>query len=242
MIIVKECAVVNDHIVVEASVDNLDFYKDVEIGSILVDTDETFLESGPSSNPLYAQEFETYYDIYKEQSSSSSTENDDEEDEEEEEETTDEEETTNTEDTVEETEETEETIVALPVRPKLRKHIRIAISAKELGLKNLSSNLFFVYIGATGVPSPITPCNMDNTYTLAVAVDIRAIYNAAVQHIKEVDSCDIPRSLIDYVLRVKVLELAIKTGNYLGAIKQWNKLFRDRVKISSVSNCGCNGY
>lgn len=237
MIIVKECAVVNDHIVVEASVDNLEFYKDVEIASVLIDTDETFLESGPSSNPLYAKEFETYYDLVKEHTDSTITDD-------EEEDTDDtEEEDTDTEDTIEDTDTTEEnTDTSPPARPKLRKHIRMSISVKELGLKDLSSNLFFVYIGATGVPSPITPCSMDNTYTIAVALDIRAIYNAAVQHIKEVDSCDIPRNLIDYVLRIKVLELAIKTGNYLGAIKQWNKLFRDRVKISSVSNCGCNGY
>lgn len=234
MIIVNECAVIGDHLVVEATVDNLEFYQDIEIGSIIVDTDETFLETGPSSGPLYAKEFDTYYDYVKEHSSTETTE-------EEETEEVDE----DTEDTEETTEETEATEAkqAPPIdRPKIRKHIRISISKKELGLATLSENLFFVYIGAVGVPSPITPCSMDNTYTVAVALDIRSIYNAAVQHIKEVDSCDIPRSLIDYVLRIKVLELAIKTGNYTGAIKQWNKLFRDRVKISSVSNCGCNGY
>ena len=36
--------------------------------------------------------------------------------------------------------------------------------------------------------------------------------------------CSIPKNFIDFILRLKALELCIKTGNYTKAIKYWNRL------------------
>lgn len=193
MIVINECAIIDSTLILEATVDTLEFYKDVEIGSVIIDTEDTFVDGGPSNNPILVREF-----------ADAETESSDSDD------------------------------------PKW-KHIRITISAKEMGLSNLSNNLFFVYIGATGYPSPVTPCNMDNQYTVAVAFDLKSIYNGAMQYLKEIESCEIPRTVIDYILRVKALEISIRTGNLKVAIKYWRKLFKSKGTIKTTSNCGCNG-
>ena len=111
------------------------------------------------------------------------------------------------------------------------KHIRLQLSYKDLKLDNLNNHMLFVYIGV----------GMDNKYSVAVAVNLRPIYNMAMGYIKELGStCTIPKGLIDMILRLKAFELSIKTGNFLTAIKYWDKLFKNK-RIVSPNKCGCNG-
>lgn len=60
--------------------------------------------------------------------------------------------------------------------------------------------------------------------------------------VKEIsDTCNVPRHFINNILRFKAIELSIKTGNYLQAIKYWKKFFSsDRVR-SIHKLCGCYG-
>lgn len=44
-------------LIINASVKNLDYYKDVLIGSIIIDNQDTYSASGPSSNPIYKHSF-----------------------------------------------------------------------------------------------------------------------------------------------------------------------------------------
>lgn len=108
-------------------------------------------------------------------------------------------------------------------------------------MDNLNDNILFVYVGVRGIPEPDTPCGMDNKYSVAVAVNLRPVYNMAMSYIKELEStCNIPRRFIDMILRLRAFELSIKTGNFLTAIKQWDKLFKNK-RIVSPAKCGCNG-
>ena len=53
------------------------------------------------------------------------------------------------------------------------------------------------------------------------------IYQQSMKYIRSIESnCDIPKQFIDYILRIKALELAL-IGNYLLAIKYWNKFFKN---------------
>lgn len=123
------------------------------------------------------------------------------------------------------------------------KHINLSISTKEMPkVSNLNDNIFFVYIITDGAPSPDTPCGMDNKYTMGVAVNLRPVYNNAMNYIKELGSdCSIPRGFIDMILRLKAFELSLKTANYPTAVEQWNKLFKNKTGISPRKGCGCNG-
>lgn len=121
------------------------------------------------------------------------------------------------------------------------KNVRLQISYKDLGLDNLNDNILFVYIGVEGTPEPDTPCGMDNKYSMAVAVNLRPIYNMSINYIRELrDTCSTPRGFIDMILRLKAFELSINTGNFTTAIDQWNKLFKNK-RIVPSNKCGCNG-
>lgn len=211
MILINECRIKQNQLIIDASVDNALYYKYIGIDSITIDTDETFSETGPSSEPVYSITIEELYTLYSSVSDYSDTEDSD-----------------NT-----------ETMDASST--PLEKHLRLKLSAKDLGLEDLNSSLFFIYIKAKGYPAYNTPCGKDSIYTIGVATNMLSVYSQAMQYIKTIDSCDIPRDFIDFILKYKALELAIETGNYSTAIDYYKRLFTNTTTISNSSDCGCNG-
>ena len=120
------------------------------------------------------------------------------------------------------------------------KRVRRCISAKELGV-DLTKSLLFVFVKEKGVPAPNTPCNFDRLMYMQTVAYLIPLYNSIISKIKELgDTCNIPKGLIDSILRFKALELSIKTGNYDRAIKLWNRLFSETNVIIPPNNC-CNG-
>lgn len=61
MLVLNECRISEDGkcLIVEASVDSLDYYRNVYISHIIIDTDKTWIPGGPSSNHIYIQDFTT---------------------------------------------------------------------------------------------------------------------------------------------------------------------------------------
>lgn len=122
----------------------------------------------------------------------------------------------------------------------LRKHIQLALTANDLSLTSLQDNMFFVYIEVAGLPDISTPCTMDNQYTLGVAFDWRSIYNQGLKFLKELyRACSLPKGFIDFILRFKALQLALRTGHYVEAINFWKKYFKKNITESINSGCGC---
>lgn len=188
MIVLNECRISPDGkcLIVEATVDSLKYFDNVYIDSVIVDTDETYLPSGPNEEKGYKVTFEG------------------------------------------------ENI----------KNVKLSITAKEMGLGTLDNNIFFVYVivTPTSIPSPDTPCGMDNEFVMGIAVNLRPVYNMAMGYIRELDdSCQIPKGFIDMILRLKAFELSLKTGNYPTAFHQWKTLFKNKVSVSPVKKCGCHG-
>lgn len=216
MIVLTECRIDQEgkHLIVEASVNNLSFYKNVYIDSIIIDTNETFSANGPSSNPIFTQQFsnEPYKADVREDCNAVAVD--------------------------------EECKCGdvYTSQKALVKNVRLALTTKDLGLENLDDNIFFVYIVASGVPAPCTPCGLDNQYVMGVAYNLRPIYNMAMSYVKELnDECSTPKGFIDMILRIKAMELSLRTGNYTMAFKYWDKLFKNKVSMTPSRGCGCNG-
>ena len=182
------------NLIIDASVEDYEYYKDITIDSIIIDTQETYSVSGPSSTPILT------YSIDSTQDNSLYT-----------------------------------------VHKSLdNKNIRLQLTNKDLQDK-LSTSLLFVYVVVRGIPSPATPCGMDNMITLGTVVDLFPIYCKTISYLKELNnSCNIPKNLIDMILRLKALELSLKTGNYIQAIEYWNKYFINISTNINTSSCGCN--
>lgn len=193
-------------LVIDASVKDLNYYNDVYIDAIIIDSQNTYVSNGPSSKPIFYYEISnpnvtvTYpeYNGYVPSRQGNSGDINE-------------------------------------------KRVRLELDSKILG-DSISTNLFFVYVIAKGTPSPDTPCGMDNQTTLGVVADLYPYYRSVMNGIKEISNeCEIPRTFIDNLLRFKALELSLKTGNYIQAIKYWNKFFVG-IKSSNINTyCKCHG-
>ena len=175
-----------EHLIIDVSVLNESYYKDVYIDSVIVDTQDTYVGSGPSSTPVY-----TY---------------------------------------------------TIPETTMLnQKHLRLTLDLLDIGSLN---NLFFVYVRTKGAPTADTPCGMDNITTMGTVANMYPFYQQAMNYIGELaDSCTVPQDFIDYILRLKALELAVRTGNYPDAIKYFNKFFNGKSKVTiRKGGCGCGNH
>lgn len=200
----------NQELIIDVSVKDLDIYSNVFLDSIIIDNQDTFVENGPSSNPIYTHtiedEADSIYSIPENNGCNPILE-----------------------------ESTEGQCFTTETNGSV-KHYRLVLSGKDISLSN---GLFFVYVTAKGVPDPSTPCNMDNAATMGVVCNLHDIFQSFMPYIREVESdCKIPKGFINHILRFKALELSLAVGNYTLAIKYWNKFFKNRI-INKPSICNC---
>ena len=201
------------YLIVDVSVKDEPYYNDVFIDSVVIDTQDTYVFSGPSSNPAYtySNENEGITKVYTTCDCNPVLD--------------------------------EDKSYCFVTDDYSKKNIRLILSCKDLGF-SLTDNIFFVYAIASGTPAADTPCGMDNSITMGTVVNLYPIYCKTIQYLKELnDDCNVPKGLIDMYLKIKVLELSVKTGNYTQAISYWNKYFknlRDKPNPKISRNCGCN--
>jgi hypothetical protein len=119
--------------------------------------------------------------------------------------------------------------------------ITIDIAAFDPKKTSLNEDILYCWFEATGTPSSDTPCGMDNTYTLGIAINLRPIYNKGMAFFKEMENnCSMPKEFINFILEYKALDLALKTENYIQANKYWNKFFKGTKVTSIKTGCGCS--
>lgn len=199
------------NLIIDVSIKDLSYYENVYIDSIIIDTQDTYIPSGPSNSPIFTYEVVSnvtpIYSLpdcgcnqvqdYIDKENCFETSNNEE------------------------------------------KRVRLELDNTALD-NHLKENLFFVYVITKGTPSSDTPCNMDNTINLGVTADTYPIYTNMLNSLKELESCDTPKLFTDAFLRFKAFELSIKTGQYSQVINYWNKYFKS-LDIPNNTNCSCNG-
>lgn len=203
------------HLIIEATVDSSSYFDNVEIDSVVIDSQDTYIPNGPSSKPIFVystskDEVDKTYSIPEGCGCNPVLEDEDDS-------------------------------YCFTKGEHLVKHINLYISEQELGV-SLKSNMLFVYVIARGYPSPDTPCGYDNSKVMGVVVNLYPYYQSMMSGVKEIsDTCNVPRHFINNILRFKAIELSIKTGNYIQAIQYWKKFFSsDRIR-SIHKPCRCYG-
>lgn len=176
------------HLIIDVSVKNEDYYKNVYLDSIVIDNQDTYVGTGPSSNPVYQYSVPDVMSKLTQEYISS-------------------------------------------------KHVRLDLTPTDLPL----DGLLFVYVRTKGTPAPDTPCGFDNMTTLGTVTNMYPFYQQAMNYIGELASnCSIPQNFTDYILKLKGLELAVRTGNYPDAIKYFNKFFKNKSDVViRKGGCGC---
>lgn len=199
------------HLIIDASINNSNYYNNVVLDSIVIDTQDTYVPNGPSINPIYEHKVDGYDYIYSipEECSCSPVLVD------------------------------EDKSYCFTYGNEEGKHVRLILSTKDIPL----NNMLFVYVIAKGTPAPDTPCGFDNAIVMQTVVDLYPFYQNTLCFLKELNNeCEMPKGFTDMILRLKALELCIRTGNYPQAIKYWKKFFSNNNRvITTTSNCRCNG-
>lgn len=110
----------------------------------------------------------------------------------------------------------------------------------KIFLPAAKNDLLFITPNIIGNPAPDAPCNR-SANKIGVVYDKKVLMQKGLVYLKELgNSCVIPKGFIDFILRVKALDMAIETCNYTEAIKYWEMLNRKSVK-TVTNNCGCHG-
>ena len=217
MLIFNELRITPDqkYLIIDVSVDNQKYYENIQIDSIIIDTQDTYIDSGPSNNPIFT------YNLTEENSNITQVYTD------------------NYTPVLDE----DTSYCYVESEEKQNKSIRLILNYQDLNV-SLQDNMFFVYAIATGTPSADTPCGMDNSIVKGTIINLYPIYCKTIQYLKELDdSCAVPKNFMDMIIKLKALELSIKTGNSFQAIEYWNKYFKTLINNNSTFKskyCGCN--
>lgn len=176
------------HLIIDVSVLKDSYYENVYIDSIIIDNQDTYVGSGPSSNPVYQYSVpDVMSKLTKEYVSS--------------------------------------------------KYVRLDLTPTDLPL----NGLLFIYVRTKGTPAADTPCGLDNMTTLGTVTNMYPFYQQAINYIGELaNNCSMPQNFADYILKMKGLELAMRTGNYTDAIKFYNKFFNGKDNtVIRKGGCSC---
>ena len=176
------------HLIIDVSVLSESYYKNVYIDSIVIDNQDTYVGSGPSSDPVYS------YSVPN-------------------------------------------GVSQLTKKTYSQKHVRLDLTPTDLPL----NGLLFVYVRAKGTPAADTPCGLDNITTLGTVTNMYSFYQQAMNYIGELaNNCSVSQNFTDYILKMKGLELAVRTGNYTDAIKFYNKFFNGKENtVVRKGGCSC---
>lgn len=130
------------------------------------------------------------------------------------------------------------------------KHLRVILKEEDFiyygqdgkKIRNISlRDLLFVYVLTTGTPTEDAPCKYIDKYPMATVVNMYPFYQEAMYNIKEVTrNCSVSPNFTNYILRLKALELAIRTCNYEEAIKYFKWFFSGKLRATySKGGCAC---
>ena len=120
------------------------------------------------------------------------------------------------------------------------KEYSINLLPDKFKLSAFNNHIFYVYVSVAGTPSIDTPCAMDTEYTLGVVLNWQSIYQKGINHMKQVvnNCCELPKDFIDYILRFKAFELAIRTAQYTLANDKFKEWFaEENVKFNPPCRC-----
>lgn len=74
-------------------------------------------------------------------------------------------------------------------------------------------------------------------------MNTRSLYESLMYYIRQIDkTCSVPKDLINKYLQIKAFTTSLKTGNYILAIKYWNKFLRYGIitNESKGNKCECS--
>jgi hypothetical protein len=199
----------NKSLIIDVAIDNQDYYENVFLDSIVIDTQNTFIENGPSSNPVYTHTVvETFANVY-----------------------------TNTD--CQNAKVLAENSECGIIDSISKKQIRLEIPVSACGIDPSKDIVFvYVIVSGNPAPDTPCGMDSSKIMATVVNLKlIYDNLLSCVRQVE--NDCDIPKSFIDIILRYKAFELFIKTGNYTKAIQYWKKYLTSGNFTTTQKQCRC---
>lgn len=179
MIIFNNVNITQDdkYLIIDAEIENNIYYKDMYIDSVVIDNQDTYIQNGPSNNPLYIYKAESQSnDIYTSDDLANKV-----------------------------TDEDGSNIYDEGDTQSYSREVHLKLDKNDIG--ELANNMFFVYVIAGGTPSSDTPCGYDVNTALKVVINTYPLYNLMMGYLEELkDKCNTPYGIIDNILQIKMLD------------------------------------
>lgn len=201
----------NKCLIIDVSVDDIEYFKNVTIDSIWIDTQDTWIPSGPSGNAIkvYSQPQEdALEEIYT--------------------------------DTNVLTEE-ESQVYVRDNYSKRNIRLEIQKPILDLSKNNMYFVYVIADVSKAPeyTQAPCTCSNEKLMGTVVNVYPLYSTLMGSLKEI--VNTCGQNKNFIDSFLRLQSIEASIKAGNYPMAIKYWNRFFAGNIKSVNYKSCGCNG-
>lgn len=201
----------NNCLIIDIEIPNINIYKDVFIDSVIIDNQDTYVDNGPSSNPVYKYTIEesTTQKVYSSTGECAP---------------------------VKEDETKEECLVEKSLNTKT---LRLVLDSQDVALANNILFVYAIAKGTPDPSTPCGMDNMTTIGVVTNMRNIFQQMMPYIREIE--GNCAIPKNFIDKILRFNALKLSISTGNYTLAIKYWNKYFKNESAVQPPSICNCYG-
>lgn len=118
----------------------------------------------------------------------------------------------------------------------VKRHI-VTLSPEDINEESFNNHIFYVYVTVVDSSNEDSPTET----RVGVVLNWKQIYQQGIGYMKGVlkECCEMPKAFIDYILRLKAFELALRTAQYVLANDRYIRWFKEGEQKSNI-NCGCN--
>lgn len=236
----------DNNLIIQASVPDKEYFKDVSLTGVYIDTHKSYSYVGPSSNPVYKYEIKDEPKIPEGDIPNTPDTPGNPEDNIPESPNKD-----NTDSRDEIVNDGDTPSIDIPIDSSTRsigrnsenkvKHLSLVIPSTDI-LCDIKGTVFFVWVIATGLPAFDTPCGQDVPQKVQWVINTSQIYEKVIPLLKSMNcDCGNNKDFSNIFLKYKAFQYSMNLGDYTEGINIWNKFFSKEKVITIKKGCGCHG-
>lgn len=230
----------DNNLILQVSVPDKEYFKNVSLTGVYIDTHKSYSSVGPSSNPVYKYEIKKEPEI-PDGNTPNNPENNIPEGPNE----------GNTDNSNENVDGSDTPSIDIPIDSFAKsidinsenkvKHLSLVIPSTDI-LCDIKGTVFFVWVTATGLPAFDTPCGQDVPQKVQWVINPSQIYEKVIPLLKSMNcDCGNNKDFSNIFLKYKAFQYSMNLGDYTEGINIWNKFFSKEKVITIKKGCGCHG-
>lgn len=232
----------DNNLILQASVPDKEYFKDVSLTGVYIDTHKSYSSTGPSSNTVYKYEIKDKSETPEGDTSNNPEENIPENPSEDNTNSSNEitDSSNNTSSSVDTS--IDSSIISINRNSENKvKSISLVIPSTDI-LCDIKGTVFFVWVTATGLPSFDTPCGQDIPQKVQWVISLSQIYEKVIPFLKSMNcDCGNNKDFSNIFLKYKAFQYSMNLGDYTEGINIWNKFFSKENITTIKKGCGCYG-